>query len=71
MTHIKDINLKFDKKEITTILGRFCSGKSTLLRINQFIRETSKGKIFLINEEIIRTNLIFVLKIGMVFQQFI
>ncbi|MBF8246926.1 MAG: amino acid ABC transporter ATP-binding protein [Rickettsia sp.] len=68
---LKNINLKFDKKEITTILGRSGSGKSTLLRIINLLEKPSKGKIFFDNEEIIQNkpNNSY-LKIGMVFQQF-
>ena len=64
-TAIKNINLTFDKRETTVIIGPSGSGKSTLLRC------INNGTVTINSKKLTRRNrgkLCF--KIGMVFQQF-
>ena len=68
---IKDVNLKFDKRETVVVLGPSGSGKSTLLRCINNLENPSKGSVIIDGTTLTRKNrskLCF--KIGMVFQQF-
>ncbi len=70
-TAIKNINLTFDKKETTVIIGPSGSGKSTLLRCINNLETPTTGSVIINNKKLTRRNrgkLCF--KIGMVFQQF-
>lgn len=68
---VKDINLKFDKRETTVVIGSSGSGKSTLLRCINNLENPTSGNVLIDNKKLTRKNrgkLCF--KIGMVFQQF-
>lgn len=68
---IKDINLKFDKREAVVVIGPSGSGKSTLLRCINNLENPSKGSVIIDGKTLNKKNrskLCF--KIGMVFQQF-
>jgi len=70
---LKGISLTVRKGEVVCVIGPSGSGKSTLLRCVNLLEQPTKGRIFILNEEItdidadvdtIRTMM------GMVFQQF-
>ncbi|MFK7973798.1 MAG: amino acid ABC transporter ATP-binding protein [Rickettsiaceae bacterium] len=68
---IRDINLTFDKKETTVIIGSSGSGKSTLLRCINNLEHVTSGSVIIDGKKLKKSNrrkLCF--KIGMVFQQF-
>ena len=68
---IKNINLTFDKKETTVIIGSSGSGKSTLLRCINNLENPTSGSVIINGKKLTKRNrskLCF--KIGMVFQQF-
>lgn len=68
---ISNINLKFDKRETTVVIGSSGSGKSTLLRCINNLEVPTSGHVSIDGQKLSRNNrskLCF--KIGMVFQQF-
>jgi polar amino acid transport system ATP-binding protein len=68
---IKNINLTFDKRETTVIIGPSGSGKSTLLRCINNLENPTSGSVTINGKKLNKRNrskLCF--KIGMVFQQF-
>lgn len=70
---LKSINLNFQKRDVTVILGPSGSGKSTLLRCLNLLEATDNGNIIFnnikINDKSQNINLIRQ-KMGMVFQHF-
>ncbi|RTK92752.1 MAG: amino acid ABC transporter ATP-binding protein [Rickettsiales bacterium] len=68
---LKDIDLTFDKKETTVIIGSSGSGKSTLLRCINNLENPTSGSVFIDGTKLTRSNRgMLCFKIGMVFQQF-
>lgn len=61
---MKDINLEFESGEIVAVTGNNGGGKTTLLGIVSGINKPAKGKIFIDDVEISKSNK----KIGIVFQ---
>lgn len=68
---LKEINLKFEKKETVAIIGSSGSGKSTLLRIINGLETPTSGHTLINNKKLTHKNKRkLCLKIGMVFQSF-
>lgn len=65
---LKNISLNFKEGSTTVILGPSGSGKSTLLRCIKKLEPIDSGKIYLRDEEIIKSQQLS--KIGLVFQNF-
>ena len=68
---LSNVNLTFDKRETTVIIGSSGSGKSTLLRCINYLEQPTGGFVSIDGKQLTRQNrskLCF--KIGMVFQQF-
>lgn len=67
----KNINLEFNKKETTAIIGSSGSGKSTLLRLMNGLESPTTGHILINGKKLTKKNKRkLCLKIGMVFQAF-
>ncbi len=70
---LKDLNLQFNKGEVTVIIGPSGSGKSTLLRCLNGLEETSEGDVFVEGERLGKTERALDHtreKMGFVFQSF-
>ena len=68
---LKGINLKINKGEFVSILGRSGSGKTTLLRSINGLETTSGGEIYLDNKQVNFDTINEVQnKTGMIFQEF-
>ncbi|XVN42190.1 MAG: amino acid ABC transporter ATP-binding protein [Candidatus Rickettsia vulgarisii] len=68
---LKEIDLKFEKKETVAIIGFSGSGKSTLLRIMSGLEAPTTGHVFINDKKLNHRNKRkLCLKIGMVFQSF-
>jgi len=68
---LKGINLKINKGEFVSILGRSGSGKTTLLRSINGLETTSSGEIYLDNKQVNFDTINEVQnKTGMIFQEF-
>jgi ABC-type polar amino acid transport system ATPase subunit len=68
---LKNVNLKFDKKETTVIIGSSGSGKSTLLRCMNNLEHPTGGSVLINGKKLSNKNRAKLCsKIGMVFQQF-
>ncbi len=68
---IQDIDLIFDKKETTVIIGSSGSGKSTLLRCINNLENPTSGSVYIDGTKLTGSNRgLLCFKIGMVFQQF-
>lgn len=66
---LKGIDLKVNKGEVISIIGKSGSGKSTLLRCINFLEEPTNGDILFHGKKII-PNEEYRQKVGMVFQSF-
>lgn len=70
---LKNIDLKFEKGEVATLIGPSGSGKSTLLRTINGLEDISSGNLLVLGQDITDSNTDIRLirqKIGMVFQHF-
>ncbi|MCC8417842.1 MAG: amino acid ABC transporter ATP-binding protein [Rickettsia endosymbiont of Bryobia graminum] len=68
---LKEIDLKFEKKETTAIIGSSGSGKSTLLRIMNGLEASTTGHVIINDKKLNHRNKRkLCLKIGVVFQSF-
>lgn len=66
---LKDINIDFNKNQVTTIIGPSGGGKSTLLRCINKLEIPTEGSIIVDGVDITKEKVLPV-SIGMVFQQF-
>lgn len=70
---LKGITTTIRRGEVVCVIGPSGSGKSTLLRCVNLLEQPTKGRIFILNEEITDPDAFFDdlrTKMGMVFQQF-
>lgn len=68
-TALKNINLEIFRGEVTAIMGRNASGKSTLIRHFNGLLKPSKGKVFVDDVDTSKTNVSALARtIGFVFQ---
>ncbi|MCW3156553.1 amino acid ABC transporter ATP-binding protein [Micropruina sonneratiae] len=70
---LKGISTIIHRGEVVCVIGPSGSGKSTLLRCVNLLEQPTKGRIFILNEEITDPDAFFDdlrTKMGMVFQQF-